>query len=171
MDVGELIMKYILFFIVSFLMMITVSQARPPLAYQIFCLQNTEECLPDSRRIVSFNKSLVSKLDKINRKVNTTIKPVNEDNDVWSINVSSGDCEDYALTKRSSLIKSGVPAGALRMAVVLTSDNVGHAVLIVMTDKGQLILDNLHNKVKFRQHTNYTYLSIASNDPLRWINF
>jgi predicted transglutaminase-like cysteine proteinase len=54
-----------------------------------------------------------------------------------------GDCEDYALEKRRALVAAGVPASALSLAVVTTPQGQDHAVLLVATDKGEYVLDNL----------------------------
>lgn len=54
-----------------------------------------------------------------------------------------GDCEDYVLEKRRALIAQGFPPGALSIAVVTTTWNTTHAVLLVATDKGEYVLDNL----------------------------
>ncbi|MNL79260.1 hypothetical protein D3C87_2058250 [compost metagenome] len=62
--------------------------------------------------------------------------------------MTAGDCEDFALTKRDKLIALGWPARALRVAVAKTSWGEGHAVLVVKTDRGDLVLDNRTNVIK-----------------------
>ncbi|HEY5409194.1 MAG TPA: transglutaminase-like cysteine peptidase, partial [Caulobacteraceae bacterium] len=54
-----------------------------------------------------------------------------------------GDCEDYVLEKRRALLVRGIPAAALSIAVVRTRRGEGHAVLLVVTDRGELVLDSL----------------------------
>ncbi len=56
---------------------------------------------------------------------------------------TAGDCEDIALLKRRDLIEKGWPVGALLMTVVRQANGEGHAVLTVLTDRGDLVLDNL----------------------------
>jgi predicted transglutaminase-like cysteine proteinase len=67
--------------------------------------------------------------------------------DVWALPLQSGvlngDCEDYVLEKRMALIEAGVAPQALSIAVVKTVQGQHHAVLLVATDKGDLVLDNL----------------------------
>jgi predicted transglutaminase-like cysteine proteinase len=67
--------------------------------------------------------------------------------DVWALPLQSGalsgDCEDYVLEKRKALIDAGVAPQALSIAVVKTVQGQHHAVLLVATDKGELVLDNL----------------------------
>lgn len=50
------------------------------------------------------------------------------------------------LAKRQVLIHLGLPEPALRIAVVLTPSFVRHAVLTVVTDEGNFVLDNLHDE-------------------------
>jgi len=68
-------------------------------------------------------------------------------NDYWATPVeffaNGGDCEDYAITKYTALRALGVPEDRLRVAIVQdTQKNIPHAILIVYTDGGAVILDN-----------------------------
>jgi predicted transglutaminase-like cysteine proteinase len=67
--------------------------------------------------------------------------------DVWTTPLKSGvgfgDCEDYVLEKRRALIGAGLPASALSIAVVATRRGESHAVLLVDTQHGEYVLDNL----------------------------
>ena len=67
--------------------------------------------------------------------------------DQWSLPLLSGqkygDCEDFVLEKRRKLIEAGVPASALTIALVVTRTGESHAVLVVGTDKGDYVMDNL----------------------------
>ncbi len=68
-------------------------------------------------------------------------------NDYWSTPVEffarGGDCEDFAITKYTALRALGVPEERLRLAIVQDlQKNVPHAILIVYTDNGAMILDN-----------------------------
>jgi len=94
-------------------------------------------------------------LDKMAAKVNTFVneQPYILDNrnwgksDYWATPVEffdrGGDCEDFAIAKYVSLRALGVPEERMRIAIVhdLQKD-IPHAVLIVYTDGGALILDN-----------------------------
>lgn len=53
-----------------------------------------------------------------------------------------GDCEDYALEKRHRLLKDGFPAEDLILAQVWSQQTGYHAVLVVVTDHGDFVLDN-----------------------------
>ena len=54
-----------------------------------------------------------------------------------------GDCEDFAIAKYAMLKQLGVPENKMRVAIVQDKvKNVPHAVLIVYTDNGPMLLDN-----------------------------
>ena len=55
---------------------------------------------------------------------------------------TKGDCEDYALLKRHTLIRKGWPVGSLLLTVVRDEKGEGHAVLTARTKQGDFILDN-----------------------------
>lgn len=85
-----------------------------------------------------------------NYNVSVTYKADGED-DHWKVATTEGDCEDIALTKLAYLLGLGWPRGALRMAVLHFWDTTqstwqAHAVLIVLTDRGPMILDNLKTR-------------------------
>ncbi len=68
-------------------------------------------------------------------------------NDYWATPVEffakGGDCEDFAIAKYTALRALGVPEDRLRVAIVQDMQkNVPHAILIVYTDQGAMILDN-----------------------------
>jgi predicted transglutaminase-like cysteine proteinase len=150
----------------------TVTSSRTsaaPLAYQLFCLKNESQCKRSSKTKVAHSAALRRKLDAINNAVNRSIRFTNDRSERWSTDVRRGDCEDFALTKRKKLIAAGVPAGALRVAVVRTRKGERHAVLVVKTDRGDLVLDNARRTIVERAHAGYRWISIASNDPSRWV--
>ena len=67
--------------------------------------------------------------------------------DYWATPVEflskGGDCEDFAIAKYTALRVLGVPENRLRIAIVQDlQKNIPHAVLIVYTDNGPMLLDN-----------------------------
>lgn len=67
--------------------------------------------------------------------------------DYWATPVEffqkGGDCEDFAIAKYTALKALGVPENRLRIAIVQDlQKNIPHAILIVYTDQGAMILDN-----------------------------
>lgn len=67
--------------------------------------------------------------------------------DYWATPVEflrkGGDCEDYAIAKYTALRALGVPEERLRVVILQDMQkNIPHAVLVVYTDQGPLLLDN-----------------------------
>lgn len=81
----------------------------------------------------------------------------------WSYPQLLGYCEDYVLEKHRRLLKTGVEAGNLLITVVRQTNGDGHAVLTLVTDRGDLILDNLNNHVLPWAQTNYEFLKRQSS--------
>jgi predicted transglutaminase-like cysteine proteinase len=145
------------------------SPTRAPLQYQMFCLQNSKHCRSSGRKVVAYSNGLVRKLQRVNSKVNRSIRPQRDKGDIWVVGAKRGDCEDYVLTKRRDLIRAGVPAGALRVAVVRTRGGVGHAVLVVKTNKGDLVLDNRRKRIVHSHKSGYSFIKMSTNRPLSWV--
>jgi predicted transglutaminase-like cysteine proteinase len=140
-----------------------------PLGFQIFCLQNANQCRASNHSKTNYSSGLVQALNRVNRQVNRSIRAQNDRNgDVWSLNVNRGDCEDYVLAKRAALITAGVPSGALRIATARTRWGTPHAVLVVRTNRGDLVLDNLNNSIKPWNQTGLRMIAISGANPKRW---
>lgn len=149
----------------------------PPFAHILFCARNPSECQDNhGESVVTLTPDRLKELSSLNRKINRTIRGRNDDDnsmngDLWQVNVKSGDCEDFALTKRSRLISMGWSSRALRIATAVTRSGEGHAVLIVRTDRGDLVLDNRFNMIKNFDKTDLRLEMIQSEaDPLVWYN-
>jgi predicted transglutaminase-like cysteine proteinase len=69
-----------------------------------------------------------------------------------------GDCEDFVLQKREALIDQGLPHSAVSIAIVATAWGETHAVLLVTTDRGVYVLDNLSPWVVGWQQVSYRWL-------------
>ncbi len=143
-----------------------------PFAFVRFCKVNSGSC--DAGRgdaEVSLTPALRAELLRINSTVNRTIAEQNDDDDddVWAQDVTAGDCEDFALTKRHQLIKAGWPTRSLRIAVAKTRAGEGHAVLVVRTSEGDLVLDNRTSAVRTWNQTDLKWIKIQSGDnPRLW---
>ena len=146
------------------------SAALAPFAMQVFCAKSPRQCAgAGTASQVTATNDLLAVLSQVNRRVNGAISPRNDRADSWSANASSGDCEDYVLTKRAQLIRKGIPAGSLRIATTKTRWGESHAVLVVKTSQGDYVLDNLNNQVKTLRASGYRIHSMSSSDPTRWI--
>lgn len=148
----------------------TLAGSKAPLGYQLMCLKTPSECKGGGAAKVAASDDIMGKLTKVNSKVNRSIRPRNDSGgaDVWSVNASSGDCEDYALTKRRALIKAGLPASSLRIAYVKTRRGEDHAILVVKTSKGDYALDNLNSSVRPLSQTGYRIISQSGANPIKW---
>jgi predicted transglutaminase-like cysteine proteinase len=144
-----------------------------PFAHVMFCMKSPAECAvssgPDTVELTLAKKR---ELMAVNRQINSQISPQNDsvgEIDLWSLAPRSGDCEDYAITKRHALIEQGWPASALRLAVAHTNWGEGHLVLVVRTSKGDLVLDNLTNAVRNWRKTGLRWHMIqGSSNPRVW---
>jgi predicted transglutaminase-like cysteine proteinase len=140
-----------------------------PFAMKFFCRQNPDECVGGGSGKVALSDDLLVLLKTVNQRVNGSIRYTTERVDKWSLNPARGDCEDFALSKRSALIRQGVPAGALRIAFTYTRRGVPHAVLIVRTSQGDLVLDNISKKVMTLAASGYNITRMSSANPLHWV--
>lgn len=133
----------------SILVALSLSVAGPaiagpgPIPAQYFCAANPVECRGGGAAEIKLTAEAMAALEAVNARVNRAITPQREALDNWAINPAAGDCEDYALTKRAALVRAGFPASALRIAIGKTGSGESHAVLLVMTGQGALVLDNL----------------------------
>ena len=144
-----------------------------PLAFVKFCVANGAECEARPRKQEGAAFSL-NDLSAVNQWVNDAIAPRRKPTDPlsanWTISPASGDCNDYAVTKRSRLIAAGWPSDLLRLAVVITPTGQGHLVLVVRTGEGDVVLDNLSRDVRPWQETGYDWVSMQSSEnPRFWV--
>ena len=147
-----------------------IAGALPPLGYQLMCLKYPERCQGGGSSTLVLSNSAMATLAGVNASVNAAIRPRADPGgtDVWSVDVSVGDCEDYAMTKREHLIAAGLPASALRIAYVKTRSGEDHAVLVIHSSRGDLVLDNLTPLIKPLSQTGLRLISISGANPLRW---
>ncbi len=149
--------------------MATQSGTAAPVGFQIMCLRNPTECQGGGSDRIHLDTATLTHLDRVNRAVNKAIKPRADGQvDRWIVGKTVGDCEDYVLAKRARLISDGFPPSAMRIAYVKTSEGEGHAILIVKTDQGDYVLDNLARSLLSLRKSGYRVLSMSGADPLVW---
>jgi predicted transglutaminase-like cysteine proteinase len=149
----------------------TASASSAPLGYQLMCLKYPAQCKGGGAAKVAATDDIMVTLRKVNSRVNGAIRPRADraGADVWTASTpTAGDCEDYALAKRRALISAGLPASSLRLAYVKTRRGDDHAVLIVKTSKGSLVLDNLTSKILPLSQSGLRVVSMAGANPLEW---
>jgi predicted transglutaminase-like cysteine proteinase len=152
------------------------SKARPPIGFVEFCTRNHDECVPNGWSTkVTLTLKRWKNLHEVNALVNSNIKAKSDQEiygvpERWDYPITAGDCEDYALLKKRYLQRLGFSAGPLPLAIVLDETGVAHAVLIVLTDRGNFVLDNRRNEVLRWDQTRYQFLQHQSvKDPMTWI--
>ena len=155
-----------------------IADASPTLApfqHVRFCLRYPADCKsnPAEDEHIDLNAQNLDLLKGINRSVNMSIIPEQKGygadlQDGWTIAPFRGDCNDYAVTKRHELIESGLPSKALRLSVVKTASGIGHLVLVVVTNKGDIVMDNLTEALRPWQSTDYHWIKIQSASDARF---
>jgi predicted transglutaminase-like cysteine proteinase len=151
---------------------------QPPYGFVQFCERMPAECKFGTQEEQRFSAGpdRLSELDAVNRIVNREIEPATDleiygQTEYWTIPVTKGDCEDYALLKRQRLMARGWPASALLITVVRDEKGEGHAVLTARTVQGDFILDNKVDEVKTWTRTPYDYVMRQSYlNPRIWMS-
>ena len=148
-----------------------------PMAHTRFCLAYPDEC--KVRKMVFRGGAIKltaerrAELNKVNTEVNRAITfETNTEGlaaEKWLIAPKSGECHDYAVTKRHELIARGWPARVLLLAEVVVASGEHHLVLVVRTHKGDLVADNLNANIRDWSKTRYQWVRIQSPaNPLYW---
>lgn len=116
-------------------------------------------------------------IERVNRNVNAAVAPMSDmENygveELWTYpDNGRGDCEDYVLLKRRLLIDAGLPRQALLVTVVREANGDGHAVLTVVSDKGDIVLDNKRDDIRAWNATGYDFIKRQSaEDPNVWVD-
>jgi predicted transglutaminase-like cysteine proteinase len=119
-------------------------------------------------------------LNTVNRRVNDSIRYASAsalygNDDYWTLpleagGLRAGDCKDYVLEKRKALVEQGVPAGDMSIAVVMLRTGGAHAVLLLATDHGELVLDSLSSWIMPWNRLDYRWISRqAPGQQLVWV--
>lgn len=159
-----------------------VSQAM--MGWTSFCQEQPRECAPEIQAPakVSLTTERWSELRVINGLANRTIQPIADDEHygIYRMGIRNwwtypddgkGNCNDYVLLKRKLLIEAGWPKAALSMTVVVTPAGEGHLVLMLQTDRGDFILDNLRDNILAWNQTGYDFVKRqADENPNLWVS-
>ncbi len=154
-------------------------QTSVPYGWIDFCPRYRGECnvARTMPRDVELTPKAMKEIERINKWVNKNVESVS-DMDHWGVidrwdypTDGKGDCEDYALLKRKLLAEQGFPMQTLLMTVVKDQNNDGHAVLMVKTDHGDYVLDNMNDEVKGWKQSGYRFVKRQSQgDPNTWVS-
>jgi predicted transglutaminase-like cysteine proteinase len=152
------------------------SPTLAPFQHVRFCRRYPSDCKsnPTESDRIDLNSDTWELLKRVNHSINVSIVPILKGygsnlEDSWTIAPETGDCNDYAVTKRHELLESGLPSKALRLSVVKTASGIGHLVLVVATTNGDVVMDNLTATIRPWQTTDYQWIKIQSaSDPRLW---
>lgn len=142
----------------------------PPMAYFQFCERYGGECKPQRMLFRGGPLKLTDErwadLRAVNESVNDRIVPQRNllglAGEEWLINPARGDCNDYAVSKRHLLLKRGWPARALLLSEVKMPSGEHHLVLVIRSDKGDMVLDNMTRVVKAWNKVPYKWVRMQS---------
>ena len=156
--------------------MLTLGKTNPPIGHYEYCKSNPRTCGPiDDTGPLQLTEAKWKTLLKVNYTANSTIEPLTDQEiygveERWVMPSNVGDCEDYVLLKQKMLIQRGFSPSDLLITVVLQPNGDGHAVLVVRTDRGDFVLDNMRNKVLLWSDTEYTFLKRqSSKNAAQWV--
>jgi predicted transglutaminase-like cysteine proteinase len=148
-----------------------------PLAHTRFCLKYPAECRVRTIRFrggaIALTPERRAELVRANTEVNRAIRPQRSSERViderWLIAPLSGDCNDYAVTKRHQLLAKGWPARALLLAEVVVPSGEHHLVLVARTREGDYVADNLTKTIHHWSVSGYQWLRMQSPaNPMFW---
>ena len=159
--------------------MMTGGLTSQPIGHYEFCRATPAECVirPRDRGPERMTEAKWAAVARINVAVNKAVKPMNDidiygKDEVWAYpDLGVGDCEDYVLEKRRQIAGTGISLANLLITVVRKPDGEGHAILTLRSDRGDYVLDNLHDELRPWFDTGYRFLKRqASNHTGRWVS-
>ena len=157
---------------------LTFGKSLPPVGYVEFCSHGQAECKSKFKDagVLAMSPENWNMLHQVNTYVNGKIRPKSDIElyhvaEKWTYPTSSGDCEDYVLLKKRYLQSMGFSADQLLITVLLDEKSEGHAVLTIVSDNGDFILDNRRDDILRWDQTPYKFLKRQSQqDPKQWVS-
>ncbi len=154
-----------------------------PIGWKLFCDERPRECAPTDggAAVVKLTPANWAQLVVVNDLANVNIEGVADDEhyNIYRRNIPNwwtfpddgkGNCNDYVMLKKKLLIEAGWPKSALLLTVVLDHERLGHLVLTVRTDRGDLILDNMNARIVRWSETGYVFIKRQSPlNPNTWV--
>lgn len=156
-----------------------LDEVKPPIGWIDFCRAGHDADCRDGDKTpaaIAVTAATWSDIVRVNRYVNNTIEQVEDitlygRQEFWTYpDAGKGDCEDIALLKRRILIREGFPRQALLMTVVRDETGAGHAVVTVVTDRGDFVLDSKTSQILPWSATGYGFVKRQSQvNPNVWV--
>ena len=150
----------------------TTQHGLAPMNSVIFCRKYPADC----RVSAPSGAQTRAQLESVNRAVNAAItgdlqKVGRPGIDPWLLSPPTGNCADYAVTKRHALLALGWGSADLILATVTGATIGGHVVLIVRTASENVVLDSLRPDIVSVTKTPYDWIEIQdSTNPNYWLN-
>ncbi len=155
----------------------TAQQVLPPFGYIDFCVHHPLDCEggTDAPLRMTLTPTRWNELAAVNAAVNALPEVSDEDNygigEHWTYATTrGGDCEDITLEKRRRLLALGWPAETL-LITTAEANGQGHALLTVVTDLGDFVLDNQSRSIRLWSAVPYHWRARQSRErPYIWVN-
>lgn len=152
-------------------------RTTPPVGYIEFCQRSPGECAAaePSKADFSLTPSQWSDIQRLNAEVNGAFTRASDEEiygkeEMWAYPDKAGDTEDFALIKKKRLKEYGVPDKVLLLTVALKRNGDGHALLTIVTDKGDFLLDDETDEIRPWHEAPYQLLKRQSpSTPLSWV--
>lgn len=138
-----------------------------PFSFARFCVRKPVRC-PVSKQIhqIQLNAANRRVIEEVQRSVNSELRSGLER---WDDGVTRTDCTDFALIKRSRLMDLGFQPSALLIAVAFVASGEAHLLLVVVTDRGDYVLDNLRPTMVRWDELPYRWVMRSTpQDPRNW---
>lgn len=153
-------------------------ETRMPGGLASLCARDASFCQPaaEAPRDLILSPERWDLLSTVNAEVNRRIVSTTDEKlygrlEYWTIPASAGDCEDYVLLKRRTLMQMGIPGSSLLITVVHDENGEGHAVLTVPTTGGDIVLDNRRDEILHWWATGYVFVKRQSaTNPVKWVS-
>ncbi|NNK79039.1 MAG: hypothetical protein HKP40_10040 [Litoreibacter sp.] len=149
--------------------------AAAPLGAGAICQKYAWACATSRKGAKALTEDQLKLARKINRSVNRRVTQITDrsqyrEEEVWALPTRrGGDCEDFVLLKKRLLMLNGIAPERLLIATALDRKRNSHAVLILRTDEGDYVLDNLNSRMLHWKKTGYIFLRLQnSNAPHSW---
>lgn len=166
--------------VASLLARLDGAKTRVPIGADEFCRAVVGNCPSLEALKQQFGRSSVSAslqdLSELNVVTNMSYQPMTDQEiygqeEVWAYPTDRADCEDYALQKRRELLKKGIPADDMSIAVVRQKNGEGHAILLVALKDDVYVLDNLRDDVVTMNAAQREYTFVKhSRDLMNWFD-
>ena len=150
-----------------------VAAALPPIGHSRFCLSYPDDCkvhgIDFRHRNIVLTPERWNELNIVNRDVNrgilAEVTAGNGATEEWVISPQTGDCKDYAITKRHELLARGWPSRSLLLSEVVVPSGEHHLLLVVRVKDADLLLDNLSDDIRLVATTYGQYIWVRIQSP------